>query len=344
MIARSGQRRGSSADDQLLIAAARRIGVQIAAACALAVAVVAVVTFTLLRHHGEPIRAVPDRSTDHDYLVRDALLIAGVIGILIAGAVGYLAAKRAIGPLGEALTLQRRFVADAGHELRTPLAVLHTRAQLLARRIPVGDPARQTAEQLLDDSRMLGEIIDELLVSAQLSSDPQLGESIDLRDIVADVVATMEVLARESNVSLSCAGPDNADATLVNGSRSALRRAAVGLVDNAITHVRPGGEVLVRVAVDTGWTELTVTDNGPGFGTADPMQLTRRFAQGNRRDPIDHQRPMGNQRYGLGLALIREIAVAHGGTFAVKNGEPTGATATIRLPSIEGLQPRRRRG
>jgi two-component system OmpR family sensor kinase len=341
MISRSGER-GRSADDLLLIAAARRIGVQIAVACALAVAVVAVVTFVLLRHHGEPSRAVPDRSTDHDDLVRDALLIAGVVGILIAGAVGYLAAKRAIGPLGEALTLQRRFVADAGHELRTPLTVLHTRAQLLARRIPAGDPAQQTAEQLLDDSRMLGEIIDELLVSAQLSSDPQLGESIHLREIAADAVATMDVLARESNVSLRCAGPDSADTTLVNGSRSALRRAAVGLVDNAITHVRPGGEVLVRVAVYTDWTELTVTDNGPGFDTADPMQLTRRFAQGNLRHPIDHQRPMGNQRYGLGLALIREIAVAHGGTFAVKNGEPTGATATIRLPLVERIEPQRR--
>src|SRR6476469_1870277 len=195
-------RRTTNADDQLVNAAARRIGIQIALACALGVAIVAVLAFTLLHGHSDGGHAGPEPRGDDDDLVRDALLIAGAVGIVIAGAVGYFSARRAVRPLGDALALQRRFVADAGHELRTPLTVLHTRAQLLARRLPRDDPARAVAEQLLGDSRMLSEIIDELLVSAALATDPSRAEPIETADLVTDVADSMEVLAQTAGVDL----------------------------------------------------------------------------------------------------------------------------------------------
>ncbi|MEF2162563.1 histidine kinase dimerization/phospho-acceptor domain-containing protein, partial [Pseudomonas aeruginosa] len=145
-------------------------------------------------NHGDLGRPEPPGGDDDD-VIRDALLIAGGIGILVAGVVGYFTAKRAVRPLGEALALQRRFVADAGHELRTPLTVLHTRAQMLARRIPLDDPAHAIAEDLLGDSRMLGEIIDELLVSAQLSVNPDRGELVDSKAVAREAIATMGLLA-----------------------------------------------------------------------------------------------------------------------------------------------------
>lgn len=324
----------ATADEQLVDAAARRIGIQIAVACALVVAVVAVLAFTLLHAHGDGIRPGGEPRGDDDDLVRDALLIAGAIGIVIAGAVGYFSAKRAVRPLGDALALQRRFVADAGHELRTPLTVLHTRAQLLARRIPRDDPARAVAEELLSDSRMLGEIIDELLVSAQLSADPERAEIIDAREVVADALRTMRLLADQSQVELRDESSDNGQAVVVRGSRSALRRAIIGLVDNSISHLQPGGTVRIAARAAGGRVEITVADDGPGLQTADSDRLTERFARGRDQAPGGSARSIGNQRYGLGLALVREIVVSHRGTFTLQNRQDSmGAVATIRIPS-----------
>lgn len=321
----------TDADDQLVNAAARRIGIQIALACALGVAIVAVLAFTLLHGHSDGGHAGPEPRGDEDALVRDALLIAGAVGIVIAGAVGYFSARRAVRPLGDALALQRRFVADAGHELRTPLTVLHTRAQLLARRLPRDDPARAVAEQLLGDSRMLSEIIDELLVSAQLSADPGRGEIIDARQVVDEALTTMRLLAEQSGINL----PEDPEAgdVAVRGSRTALRRAMIGLVDNAIGHLQQGGTIWVRARTDNGWAEITVADNGSGLQTANADRLTERFARGRDEHPVRSSRPIGNQRYGLGLALVREIAVSHRGTFTLQNRPDGGAVATIRIPS-----------
>lgn len=326
-------RRTTNADDQLVNAAARRIGIQIALACALGVAIVAVLAFTLLHGHSDGGHAGPEPRGDDDDLVRDALLIAGAVGIVIAGAVGYFSARRAVRPLGDALALQRRFVADAGHELRTPLTVLHTRAQLLARRLPRDDPARAVAEQLLGDSRMLSEIIDELLVSAQLSADPGRGEIIDARKVVDEALTTMRLLADQSEINLPEDPAAGDGAVAVRGSRTALRRAVIGLVDNAIGHLQPGGTIWVRARTDNGWVEITVADNGSGLQTADTDGLTERFARGRDVHPVGSSRPIGNQRYGLGLALVREIAVSHGGTFNLQNRPDGGAVATIRIPS-----------
>lgn len=133
---------------------------QVAVACVMIVVVVAVLTFVVgpTLDPGSPADAAS--GDDDDAILRDELLVAGSVGILVAGLVGFLAERRAVAPLAKALALQRRFVADPGHELRTPLAVLHTREQLLARRIPADDlSSRSLADQLLADSGALGEIV-----------------------------------------------------------------------------------------------------------------------------------------------------------------------------------------
>ena len=144
--------------------------------------------------------------------------------------------------MGEALGLQRRFVADASHELRTPLTVLHTRAQLLRRRLAgqTADPAtRDELDRLVRDAQSLGEVVTDLLLAAELEHAPQRGEPVDVGAVAREVVASLSVLADEREVALTTSGTD--DGVDVVGIEAALRRALTALVDNALAHTGSGG-------------------------------------------------------------------------------------------------------
>lgn len=312
-------------DQQLLRSATRRMAWQLAAASAVVVVLAALVTLAIspvLGHGRGGHEGVSDRDDD---VLQTTLLVAGAIGVVIAGVAGLLIARRAVAPLGEALARQRRFVADAGHELRTPLTVMHTRAQLIARRMPPDDPALPAMRQLLDDSRTLGEIVDELLASAQLSADPGRGEPVDVRDLLSEVTRSMGILADQRQVALTVSAVDGGR---VNGSRTALRRALDALVDNAIGHTPAGGTVDLAAHRIGDRMVLSVTDSGEGLAGADPDALTRRFARG----PRSADGP-GGRRFGLGLALVREVATAHGGTLRLGPGPDGGVRAEIEFPA-----------
>ncbi len=317
----------SHPDSELLRSAARRIAWQISAACAIVVVIVAAVALTIgqFRHSRPPRPGV--RDDDWDDVLREALIISAVVGIVIAGVVGFLVARRAVAPLGEALALQRRFVADAGHELRTPLTVLHTRAQLLARRMPADDPSRPAVDQLLDDSRVLGEIVDEMLESAALAADPGRGEPVAVDELAEEVVAAMGILATKADVSLDV---DAASEELVRASHSALRRAITALVDNALSHTPAGGRVVVATSACAGRVLISVTDNGEGLAGDDAAKLTERFARGQG----SAGGVGGTRRFGLGLSLVREVAAAHGGSLTVAEADGGGVRAVIDLPRL----------
>jgi len=318
-----------ASDDDMVRTAARRIAWQISIACALAVIVVALTAFVLgpLLHpsRGPHVEGGAGDS-DNDVLIRDALVIAGMVGVVIAGLVGFFAARRAVAPLGEALALQRRFVADAGHELRTPLTVLHTRAQLVAKRMDRDDPSRPMVDQLLDDSRVLGEIVDEMLESAALAADPSRGEPLDPGGLASEVVASMAVLASQAGVSLDAAPSGQQQ---VRGSRSALRRAITALVDNALSHTPSGGHVVVATTDVADSVLITVADDGEGLAGDDGGRLTERFARGQAAAGGVN----GGRRFGLGLSLVREVAAAHGGTFTLADRSGQGVRATLDLPA-----------
>lgn len=331
MTLRRATRRESQPDAELLRAAARRIAWQISAACAVVVVLVAAVAlFVGQFRHSRPLR--PDvRDDDWDDVLRETLIISAVVGIAIAGVVGFLVARRAVAPLGEALALQRRFVADAGHELRTPLTVLHTRAQLLARRMPADDPSRHAVDQLLDDSRVLGEIVDEMLESAALAADPGRGEPVAVDDIAEEVVAAMDILAGKADVTLEV---DAGSGLLVRGSQSALRRAITALVDNALSHTPAGGRVGVATSSEAGRVIISVTDNGEGLAGDDAAKLTERFARGQGSTGGVG----GTRRFGLGLSLVREVAAAHGGSLTVAEAAGGGVRAVIDLPALSDVE------
>lgn len=267
----------------------------------------------------EPFEAGRDR-------LLSALALAEIAGIAAATLVVILLSRRSIRPLAQALSLQRRFVADASHELRAPLTVLHTRAQLLARRaqrLGPGEISRQL-DGIVDDTRALTELVEDLLLSASLESGPDTREPVDVAALCEQIRDSMAAHATTLGVALDVES-DHAPA-IVSGSRPALRRAVHGLVDNAVTHVQPGGRVTIRVAAGSGPVRVAVTDTGVGVSAEHVHRLFTRFAPGP-------DRPAGRRRHGIGLALVREVAEAHGGEVLVDSVEGRGATFTLVLPS-----------
>jgi signal transduction histidine kinase len=266
-----------------------------------------------------------------------SLLWAGVVGVAGAALLGILLGRRAVRPLGRALELQRRFVADASHELRTPLAVLHTRAQLIQRRLSrdadrggrlsADERIDEQVGQLVSDTRALGEVVEDLLLSAELQGKPGVGELVDVGDLADDLVRSVRPHADERGITLS-AEISGDQPLLVLGAPSSLRRALAALVDNALGHNHPGGRVTVHACRREHGVELTVEDDGDGLDPAQAEQLLQRFARGP-------QAGGRGRRFGLGLALVREVLHAHDGSLTIEGRPGEGARFTMTLPAAK---------
>ncbi|SNY59446.1 sensor histidine kinase [Paractinoplanes atraurantiacus] len=257
-----------------------------------------------------------------------ALGVAAAVGLAAAAASGILLARRATAPLGQALARQRRFVADASHELRTPVTQLHTRAQLLHQDLRAGSsPAEMAAdvEQLLTGTRQLGEVIDDLLLSTQLENSAGAAEEVDLGVVAAGAVTAFTARAQELGVSLVLTTDAEAP-SLVTGREAALRRVVTALLDNALSHTAAGGRVSVdlRSRLEDHLVILTVRDDGTGFEPGDADRIFDRFARGHA----------DQRRFGLGLALAREVVAGHGGTIEAGAEPGHGAVFTVRLPAL----------
>jgi signal transduction histidine kinase len=230
-----------------------------------------------------------------------------------------------------AIERQQRFIADASHELRTPITQVHTRAQMLSRTLDSQDAqseAAQDARQLVRGTRLMGDIVEEMLLSAQLRTEPEQFGAVDLAEVVADVVSAHADRARERDISLTIAyaSPTTPSGTYqVRGVPGALRRAVSALIDNAIGHVAAGGHVWVRMEHGPAEVVCSVRDDGVGFDPADAQRIFERFARGSHGE---------GRRFGLGLALVREAVEAHGGTVTAVGAPHQGATFTIRLPAF----------
>jgi signal transduction histidine kinase len=215
---------------------------------------------------------------------------------------------------------QRRFVADASHELRSPLASLRT--QLEVRRDYPAHRVEPVDDQLAEVERM-ERLVADLLLLARADEHRLVVRSrpVDLRAVVLDEV---ERAGSQARVRLDTAG---VAAATVHGDREELARVVRNLLDNATRYTRT--RVELSLAEHDGHVELTVADDGPGVPAAARERVFERFAR------LDEGRARDAGGTGLGLAIVREVVVAHGGSVTV-DGAP-GARFLIRLPrSVSG--------
>ncbi len=282
----------------------------------------------------DTVQAALDLHANHDERERllAAMLVSGTVGLLLAGAAGAWFGRRSAVPVATALAVQRRFVSDASHELRTPLTHLSIRAQLLRRHFRRGtdlDTLSDEVDGLVDDTEQLTGILDDLLLAA----DPRTGpasEPVDIVVLAAQVVAACTPAAAEQSVTI-ITHPEQ-PSVLVLGSQGGLRRALTALLDNAVRHARHAVSVTVRGS--GGQAVVDIGDDGPGIAPDVLPHLFERFTS-TSRGPEDST---GTRHYGIGLALVSEIADRHNGSIEATNGTEGGATMRLTLPAAAPLR------
>jgi signal transduction histidine kinase len=237
-------------------------------------------------------------------------LTAANVPLELQGMVG--AMNAALARLDEGLEKRRRFLATAAHELRTPVAILSMRIEML----PPGPASRQ----LMLDVARLAALSDHLLDLERLDSEGRRFTRLDLGALVAEAVTDIAPLAVASEADLSFDRPPGPVEAFVDGQ--AIQRVVTNLVQNAIAHGGPGVAIVVEVARPS---EIRVRDNGPGIATADRLQIFEPFF-----------RRSGTPGSGLGLHLVQEIVARHGGTIQVNDAPGGGAEFVIRLSPEAG--------
>ncbi len=279
------------------------------------------------------VQGVLDLSADRAERDRLALAlgVSGVLGLALAAAAGVFLAVRAMRPTAQALALQRRFVADASHELRTPLTLLSTRAQLVRRDVRAGADAAVVAGEvdgLVADARNLASVLEDLLVAADPRSSRRL-ERVDVGRLAVDVAAAAAASARAQGVQVVC--EVDGDTVVQDASTTALRRALTALVDNAVRHA--AGQVAVGVQGTGTQVVVQVRDDGHGI---EPDLLPRLFER-FESSPAPGAARTG---YGLGLALVSEVAAGHGGTVTARNLDRSADAAAAGGAVLELSLPR----
>lgn len=219
--------------------------------------------------------------------------------------------------LDTAAELQRRLIEETSHELRVPLAVLMTNAEvLLAHPEPTLEVYRDGLERDRATAERLRRTIDDLLVDARGRARTVDRRPVDLMPLIRGLVDDSGLLATGRDVTVALGGPPT---VMCRVDQPTVRRAVSNLLDNAIRHAPDGSTVDVLVEHSGGSVAVTVTDHGPGIPLPEQEQIFERFWH------------RGEANTGLGLPIVSQIAQAHGGAVTVVSPGPDGDGAVFRL-------------
>ncbi len=221
----------------------------------------------------------------------------------------------------------RRFVADASHELRTPVAAVRAYAELFDRgaRDRPDDLARAMAGIGREATR-IGTLVDDLLLLAQLDQGrPLADQTVDLAGIAGEAVEAARLIDPDRPLMFDTVGP-----RLVRGDPDRLRQVIDNLLANVRAHTPAGTPAAVRLDRDDGWVVLEVVDAGAGFSAGEAERVFERFYR------IDEARSRTQGGAGLGLAIVASIAAAHGGSTTAETPAGGGARFRVRLPEQHG--------
>lgn len=235
-----------------------------------------------------------------------------------------------IGRLERSFTALRRFTADASHELKTPLTVLKAGVERAMTTPNVPAESLAALEESMEEINRMTELVDALLTLAR--ADEGLvrlhQEPVDLRALILETEETGELLAEPAGIGVSVDAPVDPVIVAVDGSR--IRQLVMNLLTNAVKYTPAGGRVRLWLERDDGRVRFGVSDTGIGIAPGDLPHIFDRFWRADSARTRTGERP----GVGLGLAICKWIAEAHGGTIEVQSRPGRGTTFSVTLPAI----------
>jgi heavy metal sensor kinase len=233
--------------------------------------------------------------------------------------------NRMITRLDDAFQNSKRFVADASHDLRTPLTILRGELENFAGDARLDLEMRERAASLLEEVAHLGKIVEQLFTLSRLDAGEAQTEwtRFDLSELSRTTADQMSLLAEDKNISISC---DARQPLPVQGNRVRLKQVVVNLLDNAIKYTPEKGAIQLRVHGVNGHAVLEVQDNGIGIP---PDALPHVFERFYRVDPA---RSADSESAGLGLAIVKAICIAHGAEVEARSVVGSGSCFRVKVP------------
>ena len=253
-------------------------------------------------------------------------VVAAAVAVALIGLGGVFLARKSAIPVERAVEGMRRFMSDAGHEMRTPVTVLRTEAEVALQRARDPEEDAQSFARIVRESARLSVVVDDLfmLARAETGELPIEMEALYLDDVVSNALAATTVRATSAGVALRC---DQYEEAPIRGNATLLMRLVMIVLDNAVKFTPPGGTVSssVRRALET--VVLEVIDTGIGI---DPQSLPHVFDRFYRAESSRAT----SSGAGLGLAIARWIAMAHDGDLTIESPEKRGTTVRLTLPRV----------
>lgn len=227
-------------------------------------------------------------------------------------------ARRIVRPLEESYQKQKQFISDAGHELKTPVSVVSTNAEILSREI--GE--NQWLANIQYENERIGKLVQQLLELARTENTVPEMQKLDFSRLVAGEALPFESLAFEKGLTLHC---DITDGLFINGNSVQLKQMVSILIDNAISHGSDGKEIILHLKAERNHAKLSVINEGKEILPEQREYLFDRFYR------VDAARNGEDKHYGLGLAIAKAIVTAHKGKIRVTCYEGK-VEFTVRVP------------
>ncbi|MGQ0815339.1 MAG: sensor histidine kinase [Gemmatimonadota bacterium] len=252
------------------------------------------------------------------------LILSAIVAILLVGIGGAVLARQVTEPIETAFNQMRRFMGDAAHELKTPIAVLRARTDVALQRVRTPGEYEEILTSASNEAERLGNLVDNMLLLARIDAGqwPVHKGRVFLDDVLVDAAQSARVLGESKNVQIAV---EPIDEVAVEGDPTLLRQLFMILLDNAIKFTPEGGQVTLRAHRNGKKTHVTITDTGVGIPSSALPHVFERFF---RADPA---RSRGGA--GLGLSIARWIVDTHHGRINVESVEGKGTVVKVSLPA-----------
>ena len=265
------------------------------------------------------------------------LIPIGVGALVLAAIGGLFVSRRAMRPVQDSFERQRAFVADASHELKTPLTLIRANAEVLARG-DMGEEDRELVEDLLDETDRMSGVLSDLLLLARLDAGKLAvaQESFDLPSVLDNTVERFSTRADAREVNVEVQGPE---ALMALGDAARTDQILAVILDNALRFTPAGSRITASVVPANGVVTVAIRDEGPGIALEHLPHIFDRFYR------AEEARTREGGGAGLGLAIARDLARAQNGDLTAGNAESGGAFFRLTLPKPkEAYFPPKQRG